>query len=497
MKKNIILGIMALGLAIGQDVYPGYVLYTPSAQTETYLMDIDSTIINVWQHANGSYPASMPYLINGDSYGIENTILVYPCRCENPIMENGGFGGRIIFYDWYSNILWDYSICNELYQAHHDISVLPNRNVLVNVWEQKSAEEAYSLGRTIVENPLGEVWSNAILEIQPNYETGDGTIVWEWHLWDHLIQDVNPILPNYGDIHDHPELYDINLMSMGTPSGSNGDWVHCNAIDYNESLDQFLLSYPGTGEIFIIDHSTTTEEAASHSGGVYGKGGDFLYRWGNPQNYDRGDVQDQILKHQHGVNWIKIDYPGSGNILIFNNSHLGQENSTILEIVTPIDTNGNYVIEGNSSYAPQTWFWLHYTNLYSPHQSGAFRLKNGNTFISLQEYNFLYEINSDEETVWSYQNNYEIHRAQKYDPNDFELECSIGDLNCDASLNILDIIQIVNLILIANYDVLGDLNEDEIVDILDIILLINIILDIDAISIFTDIDGNNLINTCE
>ena len=54
MKKIIILGIMALGLAIGQDVYPGYVLYTPSAQTETYLMDIDSTIINVWQHANGS-----------------------------------------------------------------------------------------------------------------------------------------------------------------------------------------------------------------------------------------------------------------------------------------------------------------------------------------------------------------------------------------------------------------------------------------------------------
>ena len=156
-----------------------------------------------------------------------------------------------------------------------------------------------------------------IVELMPmGYDSS--TVVWEWHLWDHLIQDVYPNLDNYGDISSNPQLLNINLVEMNNPN--NGDWLHTNAIDYNVQLDQIAFSSRFLDEIFIIDHSTTTLEASTHSGGNSGKGGDFLYRWGNPQNYDRGDEEDKLLNDQHGVNWIDDSYIGEGNLLIFNNN---------------------------------------------------------------------------------------------------------------------------------------------------------------------------------
>ena len=45
-----------------------------------------------------------------------------------------------------------------------------------------------------------------IIEVDPSTDS----IVWEWHVWDHLIQDYDPEKENYGVPSEHPELVDIN-----------------------------------------------------------------------------------------------------------------------------------------------------------------------------------------------------------------------------------------------------------------------------------------------
>jgi len=228
-----------------------------------------------------------------------------------------------------NNKIWEYLYYDSTYHPHHDIEPMPNGNILVLCWEKKTYEQAQNFGRIDIN---GEMWPLKIVEIEP-IGLDDANIVWQWHLWDHLVQDVDSLLPNYNDIASHPELIDINLGQF--TNENSGDWLHTNAIAYNPDLDQIVFSSRHLDEIFIIDHSTTNNEAASHMGGNNGMGGDILYRWGNPENYNRGDESDKMLNAQHGVNWILDDYPGAGNLLIFNNN--------------PSDTSGQDHTVGNSS----------------------------------------------------------------------------------------------------------------------------------------------------
>ena len=59
--------------------------------------------------------------------------------------------------------------------------------------------------------------------------------------------------------------------NAGRPN-TNADWTHFNAVDYNPELDQIVISVHAFSEIWIIDHSTTTAEAAGHKGGRAARG---------------------------------------------------------------------------------------------------------------------------------------------------------------------------------------------------------------------------------
>jgi hypothetical protein len=358
------------------------------------------------------------------------------------------------------------------------VEPLPNGNILIIVWEKKTAQEAYDMGRDTIDNPLNVMWSSAILELEPE----SGEIVWEWHIWYHTVQDVNSELSNFGIISEHPELFDINCGSVGNdaggPQGANADWMHINAVDYNPILDQIVISSRTQNEIFIIDHSTSTEEAASHSGGNSNQGGDFLYRWGNPENYGRGDESDRILGDQHSINWIPAGYPGEGNLILFNNFH-EDNTSAVLEFSPPLDGNNYAIIEGES-FGPETWEWIYTGDITTPMQGGAFRLPNGNTLITQTHTATIIEVDSEGNELWSFthegESSYWIARCEKYSP-DYLGNLLLGDMNGDGSLNVLDVVILANLILAGDTsNPIGDLNQDGSQNILDIVLLVNLIL---------------------
>ena len=471
--------LFILSFLFSQELADGMVLFTPYNSQDsiniTYLTDHHFNEINTWEHDQNLVPASMPYL-NQDS------TIWYPCKSNNPTMVSGGVGGLIQKIDWNNNIIWEFSVSNDSLQHHHDIEPMPNGNILIIAWSRKNLHEAQSMGREIIETPLQQMWSESVFEIKP-VGTDSAEIVWEWHLWDHLVQDVNPNLSNYGVISEHPELLNINLGQVGFGMSSfgsdNADWIHFNSIDYNPYLDQIVLSSRMMNEIYIIDHSTTSEEAASHSGGNSGKGGDFLYRWGNPQNYNRGGETDQVLNSQHSVNWIDIGYPGEGNLIIFNNLQFGN-NSAVIEINTPNDFDGNYTLNDSEPYAPESWNWMFYNpSILMPQiiQSGAQRLQNGNTFITTFSDAKMIEVSMDGDVILEYSptQNSVINRAQKYTEN--YLFPNTGDLNNDNDTDILDVILLTVIIIEEEaYNLVADINSDEVIDILDIVLLVNRIL---------------------
>ena len=478
--------IFFFSMLFTQEAFNGYTLFSPQSSNmanESKLIDNDINTIHTWSHTNG--PASMPYLVQGSEPGYENTILVYPYRVNNPTMESGGVGGGIQYLDWNGNILWNYQLSNDDYQHHHDVQPLPNGNVLMIAWERKYSAEWSSAGRASVDNTLNQMWSTAIFEIEPNLENGSSSIVWEWHLWDHLVQDRDPQYSStFGEISEHPELMNINEGNVGSsgPGQANADWIHVNAIDYNERLDQIVLSSRFMGEIYIIDHSTTTEEAASHSGGNSGKGGDFLYRWGNPQNYDRGSNSDQQLTDQHSVNWIDEGCPGENNLILFNNRQANNQSAGV-EFITPIMEDGNYFINDGGAFGPIAPIWIYHpgNGFHSQVQSGAFRLPNGNTLLTDADDSEFVEVSYDGTVVWEYDyplgNNGMIARGQKYAIDYFDQEILLGDLNEDTILNILDVIILVNIALSnIDFNSSGDLNTDGIVNILDVVILVNVIL---------------------
>lgn len=379
------------------NTFKGYTLFAPKQNSMTYLINNEGRKVHEW--TKSTFPPGQAV------YLLENGNLLRTCMIPGNLGTGGGEGGRIEEYSWNDSLIWSMNYSTTTYMQHHDIKKLPNGNIIMLVVEKKMMAEIEAAGFD-TSNFQSDVRQNgfmlpdAVIEIQPTYPIG-GTVVWQWHTWDHLIQSHDASKQNYGVPSQHPELIDAAGDHKRLPLF----WNHMNSIDYNPTFDQIVMSVRGNSELWIIDHSTSTAQSSEHTGGNRGKGGDLLYRWGNPICYGIGNVSNQKYFQQHDVEWIKSDCPGAGNITCYNNG-VSLNYSSIDEITTPVDALGNYSIVGGSAFAPTNFTWTYQatppTAMYSENISGAQRLQNGNTIICVGSLGTFIEVTSSGNIVWKY-----------------------------------------------------------------------------------------------
>ena len=387
-----------------EDAYDGYALFSPMYDNDVYLMDNDGRIIHTWAIEETAGVLEAHLLENG------NVIVVAGTRNETGeslINRRSPRVGTIREYTWDNEFVWEADLIDTKIHQHHAIDIMPNGNILAILWDYHSLDEALAMGLNpeLVDIEFKDhpyLIPDRIIEI----DRSTGEWVWQWDPWDHLVQDFDPDLPNYGAVAEHPRRIDINYhywFSRGeSPLQSqkgSGDWMHSNSVDYHPELDQAVLSVRHFDEFWIIDRGVSTEEAA-------GSAGDLLYRWGNPFAYQQGDPKaDRQLFAQHDVQWIEAGLPGAGNILLFNNRHnqgTGEEEySSVMELKLPLRSDGGYDWEREAEIV-----WSYTADgLHSRGRSGVQRLPNGNTLITEgRDGGRLIEVRPDGEVVWEFVN---------------------------------------------------------------------------------------------
>jgi hypothetical protein len=375
-------------------VSPGYTLFGNSFSRSTHLIDTAGKVVHTWTGSGGQ--TSSYLLPNGNLLRNTNTP-------AGRVFGSNGATGRIEELAWDSSVVWSFSMQTSRYQLHHDAISLPNGNVLAIAWERHSYAEAVGMGRNpALTNPATnrEIWTEAIFEIKPDRTDGEGgDIVWEWHLDDHLIQNLYRGKPDFGYVRLHPERVNLNYVPTGVGADTHiADWAHFNAIAYNPNTDQIMVSSREFSEIWMIDHSTTTAQAAGHTGGTSGKGGDLIWRYGNLATWNVGTRANQQLYFQHNVQWIADGLPGAGNILVFNNGWnraSGLSYSSVMEL-KPVRYGVSQAVWTYVSTPPSRFF--------SAIVSGAQRLPNGNTLIDEGTTGRIFEVTPSRRVVWQYVN---------------------------------------------------------------------------------------------
>ena len=250
--------------------FRGYTLICTGGGGYAYLLDMEGRVCHTWRSDAGiDYAYLLP---NGNLLQRANP------PTEVDVGNIGGSSSKLEELDWDGNLVWE--LDNPM--VHHDFERLPNGNTLALLFERMPVDlSARVQGGYVSDNDPQEMVSDMVQEITP-----DGSVVWEWHAWQHLDVQEDLICPLEG----------------------RREWTHQNTLNVMPNGD-LLVSFRQTSVIAIVDKAT----------------GNFSWKWGPGQ-----------ISHQHHPTHLE-----NGRILLFDNGahRRGVNFSRILEV----DPNTNEI----------------------------------------------------------------------------------------------------------------------------------------------------------
>lgn len=364
-------------------------IYKTPAIRDAARMSIGYTLIAPYNNALNSDPHNKGYVYLLDMLGREihqwktdkqvlsarltpngNLIAAMEPSKYSQQYPGGGNTGDLQELDWKGSIVREYK--NE--SLHHDFSLLPNGNIAVVSWEKLPAAIARNVKGGIPGTELkGDIWSDAILELDPG-----NNVVWTWHAHEHM----NPNL----------DIIDPALPRTGWTYINGIRFLPKNPIDNEEG---YLLSMRSINTVMIVRK----------------RDGEII--WRSPRN---------LTNTQHDPNLLP-----NGNILVFDNG--------FTRLPNPVPLYGSRVIEIEPKTGAIAWSFdggpgvMDKLAFYGPLVGGSQPLPNGNVLITDGPKGHIFEVTPDKKIVWDMVSPYTtkssgsfpinfIFKARRYSPDE-------------------------------------------------------------------------------
>ena len=401
------------------NAYNGYTLF--AAQGTSYLIDMEGHVIHTW--AIGSNPRFTEAGTLLDAVGPD-------AANQNTFKE----------LDWNGNVVWQYTESRSKYHCHDDFVKIYNSKLGDSTFIYIANKDLTSAECIAKGCDATQTYTNpqmdAIVEVNRQ-----GKVIWEWCFFDHVVQDkYSSITSTYGVIKNTAGKINLNLAGYPVQN----DWLHCNSIDYNQTLDQIVINSVH-GEFYVIDHGNTfvANDSATSITLAASSTGNFLYRFGDPYKYNQDSPPSvapnwekcsagyKQLGASNNIQWIKTGLTGAGYFMVFNNDqnlcepttqsyiyevnpYLNSSGTTTSSYVDPhtagytsvSSPDANLMKEKKNQSKQIVWKYSskNNTSFFSTTGSSAQRLTNGNTLICSSNDGHLFEIAHDTVLVWEYYN---------------------------------------------------------------------------------------------